>query len=149
MDRFNPEDIERRYEFEVDDVDRLFARLRPAEPPVGLSLQVLAAVSARARRRRRIGAWMALASLVMIALFSFLAGQQLATSGSLLVLQSLVSNLDLVMEAPADAALAAIQLVPWAYAALVVVGLAAVGLAARMLFHPTSKLMLSRPQERS
>src|SRR6478672_6498163 len=119
MDRFNPEDIERRYEFQVDDVDRLFARMRPEEPPIGLSSLVLAAVATRAHRRRRIGVGLAAASFVFITLFSFLAGQQLAASGSLLLLSGLTANLDLVLEAPADAALATLELVPWAYAALV------------------------------
>jgi hypothetical protein len=125
---------------QTDDVDRLFARLEAAPPPPDLRGQVMVAVAARSRTRRRIGVVLAVASLVCMTLFSFLMGQQLGASGGLLVFRELVLDADLARSAPIDVALAAAELTPWAYLVPVLVGLVGIGFAGRALLRPAPRL---------
>src|SRR5436853_7022541 len=104
-----------RYQFELDDIDRLFARLEPDQGPDDMSARVIAMVAIRARRRRRIGVAAIAFSLLLLATISFFMGQQLGSSGALLLLEGVALGPDLVGTAPMDTALAAVELVPWVH----------------------------------
>ena len=125
-----------RYQFELDDIDRLFSRLEPAEGPDDMSARVIAMVASRARRRRRIGVAAIAVSLLLLATASFFVGQHLASSGALLLLEGVALGPDLVGMAPIDAALAALDLIPWFQLGFVVLGLAILGVAGHRLAHP-------------
>lgn len=115
-----------------DEIDILFARLEREEPPAGLEGRVRTRVAGRARTRRRIGTVATILALVAAAVVSFLFGAELRTAGGLALIQTVVSDLELLAEAPDDVALAVVDSVPWLLAALVVMSLVVLGVGARL-----------------
>jgi len=121
MDRYF-HDLDRMNDLhDLDQVDVLYARLERVEPPAGLAARVLARASARARRRRRIGYSIITACLALAAGLSFFVGQQLQASGALSLLNLMLADADLLVEAPLELVGTVAELVPW----LVVIPIAA------------------------
>src|SRR5438094_971217 len=124
------------YPDDVDDVDRLFARLERVDPPADLHAQVVARTEHRARRRHIVGYGLLIASVLLAVFASFIIGQQLRTSGALALL-AFIADLELLAEAPAEVALALVELVPWHLAAVVGAALVMVVVAVRLALSPS------------
>ncbi|HZT08105.1 MAG TPA: hypothetical protein VFC51_13845 [Chloroflexota bacterium] len=122
-----------------DDVDRLFARLERVEPPPDLQARILETIAARARARRRIGRIILAPALVLIATFSFLAGRQLSASGALVLADAVRTDLDLVLAAPVDVALATIDLIPWAHVGAVALGILLLAYGGSLMLQPDAR----------
>jgi hypothetical protein len=134
------------YPDDVDDVDILFARLQPADPPENMSERVIARTQARVRRRHAIGYALLAASVVFAIGLSFIVGQQLKISGAL-ALVDFIADMELLTAAPLEVALAVLELVPWHLAALVAASLALVVVAVRLALSPSVRFG-SRPAGR-
>jgi hypothetical protein len=120
----------------IDDVDVAFARLQRQPPPAGLHVAVMLAVASRARARRRRGyIAMGVARTLAIAL-SFVLGQQLRLSGALELAGVAISDLDLLLAAPGDFALAIGEGVPWLIATPVLCCVAVLPWAMRLALTP-------------
>lgn len=119
-----------------DDVDALFARLlAPAAPEDFVEMTVAAAVAARRARRRSRWLWLVLDAVATLALayFSFDLGWQLAESGAIEYLEMFALEGEMLLEAPLEAAIALLEMVPWRALTLVLLALLAIGLVTRTL----------------
>ena len=121
---------------DIDDVDRLFARLQRRQPPAQLVDEVLAAVAARARTRRRVGQSAVAVALALAAGLSFFVGQALRTSGALALVGVAVADLEIARAAPLEVGMALVELIPWGLASLVALSLATVIVAGRFALTP-------------
>jgi hypothetical protein len=111
---------------ELDDVDRLFARLEHAAVPEALTARVLATTVARGNAMRTVLAWpwmlAGLAALGLLSLAGYQLGVSLAAGDGLEVVGALFEDLGLFATAPGDVVAALGEVIPWS-----LVGLAAVG----------------------
>lgn len=121
-------------EVQPDDVDRLFAELRPVDPPGDLLAGVLTSVGARPLPPRAVP-WLLvnLAALALLGLVAVLLGQALATSGTLDILTLALVDSDLLASGAEDLLAALIESLPWANLASLAAALALVVVAARCL----------------
>ena len=124
---------------DVDDVDILFARLERAVPPANLRARVLAGARERSRRRHLLGYGLLAAAIALAVALSFSIGQQLRASGALALLAFLV-DAELLAAAPAEVALALLELIPWHLVVLVGGALAMVLFAMRLALSPSIRL---------
>jgi len=102
----------------VDDLDRLFARLEPIEPPPELAGRILAATAGRAAVGAPAGhrhLWLALdaAAIALLALVSLWVGMELQNSGALDLLGLLVLDSGLMGESLGALLEALLQALPW------------------------------------
>jgi hypothetical protein len=124
------------YPSDVDDVDRLFARLQPAAPPADLHHRVLAGAQTRARRRHFLGYFLLTVSVLLAASISFSIGHELQASGAL-ALVDVFADLGLLDDEPVDLLFVALEVTPWPLAALVGAALAMVVVAVRLALSPS------------
>jgi hypothetical protein len=100
----------------MDDVDRLFARLEPIEPPADLVDRVAAATTAAgpARSTRR-QLWLALdaAAIVLLALVSLWLGMELQETGALDLIGLMLIDAGAVREGIGALLEALLQALPW------------------------------------
>jgi len=121
-----------------DDVDELFGRLEPVEPPPGLVEQVLrrtAQAQAPARHFSRELAWGLLdaTALVALTLLSVSLGWTLAETGGVDVLRAVLENLELLVDARGEFLLAVVEALPWLHLVGLALDLAAVYVLSRLL----------------
>src|ERR1044071_9298237 len=95
-----------------DDVDRLFARLEPIEPPAGLAGAVMQAVAPRPAIR---WAWAALdlVAIALLALLSISFGMELYASGALDLVVLFVADAEAAGGAFDDLGQALLAALPW------------------------------------
>ena len=103
----------------MDDLDRLFARLEPIEPPPELAGRIMAATAGRAAVGAPAGhrpLWLALdaAAIALLALVSLWVGMELQNSGALDLLGLLVLDSGLMGESLGAMLEALLQALPWA-----------------------------------
>jgi len=115
----------------VDDVDRLFARLEPIEPPADLLGRVAAATRALEPARPpsgRRGLWLALdaAAIVLLALVSLSLGMELQETGALDMIGLLLVDTGAMGEGLAALLEALLQALPWPQLALLGANLVAI-----------------------
>ncbi|HLZ27782.1 MAG TPA: hypothetical protein VKV73_10720 [Chloroflexota bacterium] len=122
------------YPEELDDVDRLFARLDRAPVPEALTARVLASTVARTNATRMVLAWpwmmAALAALGLLCLAGYQLGASLAATDGLELVGALFDDLGLFTTAPGDVVAALGEVIPWSLVALAVVGAGLLVLAA-------------------
>ena len=122
------------YPEQIDDVDRLFARLDRAPVPETLTARVLASTVARSNATRMVLAWpwmmAALAALGLLCLAGYQLGASLAASDGLELVSALFDDLGLFTTAPGDVVAALGEVIPWSLVALAVVGAGLLVLAA-------------------
>src|SRR5690242_2065337 len=98
----------------VDDLDRLFARMHPVNPPRDLVARAMAEAKAREARRRL---WITipgyLALLVAVLAISYAFGRALATTGAGDLVSLAVLDPGTFASAPADYALALVDTISW------------------------------------
>jgi hypothetical protein len=103
---------------DLDDVDRLFARLTRAPVPDDLTARVLASTVARSKATRAVLAWpWMLAGLAALALLA-IAGYQLGAS---LAIQAIFGDVGLFATAPGDVLAALGEVLPLSLLALAAV----------------------------
>ena len=113
-----------------DDVDRLYERLRPIEPPNDFLERVAFATYAQptavAPSRRRL--WLALdaAALVLLALVSVWFGMALEETGALDVLALLTIDAEAVGQSFGEVVSALLTALPWVQSLVLVANVAAV-----------------------
>ena len=111
---------------ELDDVDRMFARLDRAPVPEGLTARVLASTVARSNATRTVLAWpwivAVLAALGLLSLAGYQLGASLAATDGLELVVALFDDLGLFTTAPGDVAAALGEVIPWSLVALAAVG---------------------------
>jgi hypothetical protein len=113
----------------MDDVDRLFARLEPIEPPASVLAGIAAATAAadpdRAARRR---IWLALdaVAIVVLALVSLWLGMELQETGALDLLGLMLIDAGAMREGLGALLEALLQALPWPQLALLGVNLVAI-----------------------
>jgi len=111
---------------ELDDVDRMFARLDRAPVPEGLTARVLASTVARSNATRTVLAWpwmvAVLAALGLLSLAGYQLGASLAASDGLELVVALFDDLGLFATAPGDVVAALGEVIPWSLVALAAVG---------------------------
>jgi hypothetical protein len=119
---------------ELDDVDRLFARLERAPVPEALMARVLATTAARADATRVVLAWpwmvAVLAALGLLSLAGYQLGVSLAASDGLELVAALFDDLGLFATAPGDVVAALGEVIPWSLVAVAAVGAGVLVLAA-------------------
>jgi hypothetical protein len=134
---------------ELDDVDRVFARLDRAAVPEELTARVLASTVARADATRAVFAWpwmvAGLAALGLLLLAGYQLGVSLATSDGLELVSGLVDDLGLVTTAPGDVMAALGEVIPWSLVALAGVSAALLILAAGNVVSRSPVSMRPRP----
>jgi hypothetical protein len=112
---------------QLDDVDRLFARLDRMPVPDDLTARVLASTVARTEATRAVLAWpwmaAGLAALGLLALAGYQLGASLATGDGLELVGALFDDLGLFTTAPGDVVAALGEVIPWGL--VVVAGLSA------------------------
>ena len=122
------------YPEELDDVDRLFARLERAPVPEALTARVLASTVARTNATRMVLAWpwmmAVLAALGLLCLAGYQLGASLAATDGLELVGALFDDLGLFTTAPGDVVAALGEVIPWSLVALAVVGAGLLVLAA-------------------
>jgi hypothetical protein len=111
---------------ELDDIDRLFARLDRAQVPEALTARVLASTVARSNATRMVLAWpwmvAVLAALGLLCMAGYQLGASLASNDGLELVGALFDDLGLFTTAPGDVAAALSEVIPWSLVALAVVG---------------------------
>jgi hypothetical protein len=111
---------------ELDDVDRLFARLDRAQVPEALMARVLASTVARSNATRMVLAWpwmvAVVAALGLLCMAGYQLGASLASNDGLELVGALFDDLGLFTTAPGDVAAALSEVIPWSLVALAVVG---------------------------
>ena len=122
-----------------DELDSLYARLQRDPAPPGLIERVYAAVAERAQRRRRIGYWVIATSVLVAASLAFFLGQQARSSGALVVLDLLLTNRELLLEAPAEWVATLAELVPLLVVVPLVSSLVLIGVAAQVALTPVRR----------
>jgi len=119
---------------ELDDVDRLFARLDRAQVPETLTARVLASTVARSNATRTVLAWpwmvAVVAALGLLCLAGYQLGVSLATNDGLELVGALFDDLGLFTTAPGDVAAALSEVIPWSLVAVAFVGAGLLVLAA-------------------
>jgi hypothetical protein len=98
---------------ELDDVDRLFARLHRAPVPDELTARVLANTVARTHSAR--GPWMVagLAALGVLTLAGYQLGANLAATDGLDLIAAVFGDTGLLTTAPGDVFAALSEVIPW------------------------------------
>ncbi|MGI9145522.1 MAG: hypothetical protein ACR2IK_03070 [Chloroflexota bacterium] len=118
---------------ELDDVDRMFARLDHAPVPEALTARVLASTVARANAPRGVLGWpwmmAVLAALSLVCLAGYQLGVSLAASDGLELIAALFDDLGLFVTAPGDVVAALGEVIPWSLLAVAVVGVGLLVLA--------------------
>jgi len=134
---------------ELDDVDRLFARLDRAAVPEDLTARVLASTVARADATRTVFAWpwmvAGLAALGLLSVAGYQLGVGLAASDGLELVSALLEDLGLVTTAPGDVLAALGEVIPWSLVVLA-------GLSAALLILAAGNIVSrspARPRSRS
>jgi hypothetical protein len=111
---------------ELDDVDRLFARLDRAQVPEALTARVLASTVARSSTTRTVLAWPWMAAVLagfgVLCMAGYQLGASLASNDGLELVAALFDDLGLFTTAPGDVAAALGEVIPWSLVALAVVG---------------------------
>jgi hypothetical protein len=119
---------------QLDDVDRLFARLEPIAPPDALVARAIAESEARQARRRL---WLAIpcycGALLVIAVVSFLLGRALVFAGAGDLLSMAVEDPATVTDAPLDYAQALAEAFSWGHLAVLVLACGALAWFARLV----------------
>jgi len=119
---------------ELDDVDRLFARMDRAPVPEALTARVLASTVARSSATRMVLAWpwmvAAAAALGLLCLAGYQLGASLAANDGLELVGALFDDLGLFTTAPGDVAAALSEVIPWSLVALAIIGAGTLVLAA-------------------
>jgi hypothetical protein len=119
---------------ELDDVDRMFARLDRAPVPEALTARVLASTVARTNATRTVLAWpwmvAVVAALGLLSLAGYQLGASLAGNDGLELVGALIGDLGLFTTAPGDVAAALGEVIPWGLVALAAVGAGLLILAA-------------------
>src|SRR5690349_5200593 len=115
---------------ELDDVDRLFARLDRALVPDDLTARVLSSTVARSDATRTVLAWpwmiAMLAALGVLTIAGYNLGASLAASDGLEVVAAVLGDTGLLTTAPGDVFAALGEVVPWTL-------VAAAGISAALL----------------
>ncbi len=129
---------------ELDDVDRLFARLDRAPVPETLTARVLSSTVARANASHAVLAWpwmmAALAALGVLCLAGYQLGASLAASDGLELVAAVFDDLGLFTTAPGDVVAALGEVVPWSLLALAGVGVGLLVVAAgRVVSRPPTR----------
>jgi hypothetical protein len=111
-------DPNRRYDYdELDDVDRLFARLDRASVPPDLTARVLASTVARPNATRSVPAWpwmvAGLAALGALTIAGYQLGANLAATDGLELVTAIFGDIGLVTTAPGDVFAALDEVIPW------------------------------------
>jgi hypothetical protein len=128
------------YLHDVDEIDVLYARMHRDPAPLGLLERVYAAVAERARRRRRIGYWVLAISVLLAASLAFFLGQQARSSGALVLVDLLLANRDLLLEAPVDWVASLAELVPLPVVVPLVASVALIGVGAQLALTPMRRM---------
>ncbi|MDQ6669639.1 MAG: hypothetical protein M3069_02555 [Chloroflexota bacterium] len=119
---------------ELEDVDRLFARLDRAPVPEAFTSRVLASTVTRSRRTPAMLAWpwiiAGLAALGLLSLAGYQIGASMAASDGLELLSALLADVSLFTTAPGDVAAALGEVIPWSLVGLGVLGAGLLVLAA-------------------
>jgi hypothetical protein len=119
---------------ELDDIDRLFARLDRAPVPEDLTARVLASTVARSKATRAVLAWpwlvAGLLALGLLCMAGYLLGISLAAGDGLEVVEGVVDDLGLLMTAPGDVVAALGEVVPLGLLGLAVLSGGLLSLAA-------------------
>jgi hypothetical protein len=119
---------------ELDEVDRMFARLDRAPVPEALTARVLASTVARSNATQMVLAWpwmvAALAALGLLCLAGYQLGASLAATDGLELVGALFDDLGLFTTAPGDVVAALGEVIPWSVVALAAVGAGLLVLAA-------------------
>jgi hypothetical protein len=119
-----------------DDLDRLFARLAPVEPPAALASVVLARTTRRparvGRRELALGA-VDLIALVGLAAISVSLGWSLSDSGAAELLAAVLGDLAAFAEAWTDVLPVLVEGLPWAHLIVMLADVAVVAVVSRRL----------------
>jgi len=105
-----------RQQHQLDDVDRLFARLDRAPVPDDLTARVLASTVARTNATRSLAwPWMVagLAALGVLTLAGYQLGANLAATDGLDLIAAIFGDMGLVTTAPGDVFAALSEVIPW------------------------------------
>jgi hypothetical protein len=106
-----------RHQKELDDVDRLFARLDRAPVPDDLTARVLASTVNRTKAARTVLAWpwmvAGLAALGVLTIAGYQLGASLATNDGLELLTAVFGDVGLLTTAPGDVLAALGEVIPW------------------------------------
>ena len=130
---------------ELDDVDRLFARLERAAVPDDLTARVLASTVARTGATRAALAWpwivAGLAALAMLTIAGYQLGASLAASDGLDLVAAVFEDISLLATAPGDVLAALGEVIPWGLVAVAGLGAALLVVAVgNVISHPTAAL---------
>jgi hypothetical protein len=110
---------------DLDDVDRLFARLTRAPVPDDLTARVLASTVARSKATRAVLAWpwmlAGLAALALLAIAGYQLGASLATGDGIELIQAIFGDVGLFATAPGDVLAALGEVLPLSLLALAAV----------------------------
>jgi hypothetical protein len=102
---------------DLDDVDRLFARLERAPVPDDLTARVLNSTIARTNATRAVLAWpwmvAGLAALGVLTIAGYQLGASLATTDGLELVAAVFGDFGLVATAPGDVFAAFGEIIPW------------------------------------
>jgi hypothetical protein len=135
---------------DLDDVDRLFARLDRAPVPDDLTARVLAQTVARADATRAVLAWpwlvAGLAAVSLLTVTGYLLGASLARADGLELLAALFGDLGLLTTAPGDVMAALGEVVPWSLLLIAALGAALLTLAAGHVVARVPTTWRPRPQ---
>jgi hypothetical protein len=112
-------DPHQRYDYEeLDDIDRLFARLDRVPVPNELTARVLASTVARSNDTRAVLAWpwivAGLAALGALTIAGYQLGANLAATDGLELVSAIVGDTGLLTTAPGDVFAALSEVIPWA-----------------------------------
>jgi hypothetical protein len=134
---------------ELDDVDRVFARLDRAAVPEELTARVLASTVARTEATRAVFAWpwmvAGLAALGLLLMAGYQLGVSLAATDGLELVSGLFEDLGLVTTAPGDVLAALGEVIPWSLVALAGLSAALLILAAGNMVSRSPASMRARP----
>jgi hypothetical protein len=134
---------------ELDDVDRVFARLDRAAVPDDLTARVLASTVARSNATRAVFAWpwivAGLAALGLLSLAGYQLGVSLAATDGLELVTALLEDLGLVTTAPGDVLAALGEVIPWGLVALAGASAALLILAVGNIVSRSPAAMRARP----
>jgi hypothetical protein len=134
---------------DLDDVDRLFARLDHAPVPEDLTARVLASTVARTEATRAVLAWpwmlAGLAALALLTVTGYQLGVTLAMSDGLELVGALFEDLGLLMTAPGDVIAALGEVIPWTLIVLAGVSAGLLILAAGHVVSRTPTALQTRP----
>jgi hypothetical protein len=134
---------------ELDDVDRLFARLDRATVPEELTARVLASTVARSEATQAVFAWpwmmAGLAALGLLSIAGYQLGVSLATSDGFELVSALLEDLGLLTTAPGDVLAAIGEVIPWGLVALAGLSAALLILAAGNIVSRSPAALRTRP----